>query len=69
MDHDVEAPGVDRIRAKIADAVKTRRRESPVAVRAQYDPTKPLTKGRGHGPQPLSLIWHRARMGCRQSHL
>ncbi|MGH1416019.1 MAG: DNA translocase FtsK [Pelagimonas sp.] len=53
MDHDVEAPSQDRIQSKIADAVKTRRRESPVAVRAQHDPSKPLTKGRGHGPQPL----------------
>ncbi|PYG30409.1 DNA translocase FtsK [Pelagimonas varians] len=53
VDHDVEAPGADRIKSKIADAVKTRRRESPVAARAQHDPSKPLTKGRGHGPQPL----------------
>ncbi|SMX26877.1 DNA translocase FtsK [Pelagimonas phthalicica] len=53
MEHDVEAPNPDRIQSKIADAVKSRRRTSPVAVRPQHDPSKPLTKGRGHGPQPL----------------
>ncbi len=53
MDHDVEAPSQDRIKSKIADAVKTKRRASPIAVRPQHDPNKPLTKGRGHGPQPL----------------
>ncbi len=50
------APGQDRIRAKIADAVSARRRTYPEAMpKAQPDPDKPLTKGRGHGPQPL--IW------------
>ncbi|MFY0623132.1 MAG: DNA translocase FtsK 4TM domain-containing protein [Pelagimonas sp.] len=53
VDHDVDAPEDDRIRAKIADAVKTRRRASPVAARPMEDPNKPLTKGRGHGPAPL----------------
>ena len=50
------APGEDRIRAKIADAVSARRRTDPNSLpRVQHDPEKPLTKGRGHGPQPL--IW------------
>ncbi|MEN9060433.1 DNA translocase FtsK [Ponticoccus litoralis] len=52
--HDIDAPGEDRIRAKIAKAVSARGK--PVAVpgvQKRPDPTKPLTKGRGHGPQPL----------------
>ncbi|WP_037370928.1 DNA translocase FtsK 4TM domain-containing protein, partial [Salipiger mucosus] len=54
-DHDeVAAPGDDRIRAKIADVVRARRRADPsVATRHEPDPSKPLTKGRGHGPAPL----------------
>jgi S-DNA-T family DNA segregation ATPase FtsK/SpoIIIE len=52
----IEAPGEDRVRAKIADAVKSRLRARPAgAVAVQPDPDKPLTKGRGHGPQPLLL--------------
>jgi S-DNA-T family DNA segregation ATPase FtsK/SpoIIIE len=53
VDHDIEAPGQDRISAKIAHAVKSRRSASAVAVRPQEDPSKPLTKGRGRGPAPL----------------
>ncbi|MCA0995189.1 DNA translocase FtsK [Alloyangia pacifica] len=47
--------GEDRIRAKIAHAVKTRRRGIPPTFGASRseDPSKPLTKGRGRGPQPL----------------
>ena len=54
FDQDIDAPGEDRVRARIADAVKTRLRTTgaPVAAPAP-DPSKPLTKGRGHGPQPL----------------
>ncbi|MDA7425150.1 DNA translocase FtsK [Thalassococcus lentus] len=52
--HDMEAPQDDRVKAKIADAVKTRMRGQPqVAAAAPADPSKPLTKGRGFGPQPL----------------
>ncbi len=51
--HDVEQPGPDRIRARIADAVKTRARHGAVPVATPPDPSKPLTKGRGHGPAPL----------------
>ncbi|WP_425071735.1 DNA translocase FtsK 4TM domain-containing protein [Sagittula sp. S175] len=53
MDHDVNAPGPDRISAKIAHAVKARRPEMPTLTAHKPDPTKPLTKGRGHGPKPL----------------
>ncbi|WP_372891215.1 DNA translocase FtsK [Rhodosalinus sp.] len=49
---DTEAPGDDRIRARIADAVRARaRREGiPAVVREA-----PLTRGRGRGPDPLVL--------------
>ncbi|MCR8826860.1 DNA translocase FtsK [Pseudosulfitobacter koreensis] len=47
-----EGPGDDRIRAKIADVIKSRVRQVPVL---QADATKPLTGGRGRGPQPLIL--------------
>ncbi len=44
-------PGDDRIRARIADAVRARTHgDEP-----QDDPTRPLTKGRGRGPDPLLL--------------
>ncbi len=55
MDHDVDAPGEDRIRAKIASAVNARRPVLPTLSAKRPDPTKPLTKGRGHGPQPLLI--------------
>ena len=44
--------GDDRIRAKIADVIKTRVRQSP-SIRAES--VAPLTKGRGRGPIPLVL--------------
>jgi S-DNA-T family DNA segregation ATPase FtsK/SpoIIIE len=53
MDHDVDVPGEDRIRAKIAKAVKSRHTVLPGRQASQIDLSKPLTKGRGHGPQPL----------------
>jgi len=53
MDHDVEAPGEDRIRAKIASAVKSRGAMLPGRHTPEIDASKPLTKGRGYGPQPL----------------
>ena len=44
----------DRIRARIADAVRSRtRRGQPEPEAPVDDPTKPLTRGRGRGPQPL----------------
>ncbi|KUF11060.1 DNA translocase FtsK [Pseudoponticoccus marisrubri] len=52
-DLDMEAPGEDRVRAKIARAIKSRRHSVPQVPLSQPDPSKPLTKGRGHGPQPL----------------
>jgi len=49
-----EEPGEERIRAKIADVIRARRRgpepEEPAFV---PDPDKPLTKGRGRRPEPL----------------
>lgn len=53
MDHDVEVPGEDRIRAKIAKAVKSRHTVLPGRPTPNIDVTKPLTRGRGHGPQPI----------------
>jgi S-DNA-T family DNA segregation ATPase FtsK/SpoIIIE len=50
---DVQAgPGDDRIRAKIADVVRSRQQATQPP---EPDPTRPLTKGRGHGPEPLVL--------------
>jgi DNA segregation ATPase FtsK/SpoIIIE, S-DNA-T family len=48
----VAMPGDDRIRAKIADAIKSR---SQPVVEEAYDPDLPLTKGRGRRPEPLVL--------------
>ncbi len=43
-------PGDDRVRAKIADAIKSRVRQNPAVTSAA---AAPLTKGRGRGPDPL----------------
>ncbi|WP_424987534.1 DNA translocase FtsK 4TM domain-containing protein [Microbulbifer sp. S227A] len=51
-----DMPGDDRIRAKIADAVRSRLRPGE----PKPDPTRPLTKGRGRGPDPLLLDTSRA---------
>ncbi|SFT92471.1 DNA translocase FtsK [Sedimentitalea nanhaiensis] len=46
-----DMPGDDRIRARIADAVRARiRPDEP-----KEDPSRPLTRGRGRGPDPLVL--------------
>ena len=50
---DIEAPEQDRINARIADAVKSRRRIQTPAATPPADPSRPLTKGRGFGPRPL----------------
>ncbi|WP_137701047.1 DNA translocase FtsK [Marimonas lutisalis] len=47
-----EAPGDDRIKAKIADVIKSRVRQNPAV---QSEAHAPLTKGRGRGPDPLIL--------------
>ncbi|WP_321830262.1 DNA translocase FtsK [Thalassovita sp.] len=47
---DVPAPGDDRIKAKIADVIKSRVRSNPAV---QVETVAPLTKGRGRGPDPL----------------
>ncbi len=49
---DLDMPGDDRIKAKIADVIRTRVRKVP---ELQVDSTTPLTKGRGRGPDPLLL--------------
>ncbi|UWQ91714.1 DNA translocase FtsK [Rhodobacteraceae bacterium M382] len=50
---DVEMlPGDDRIRAKIASVVRSRQQEH---LPPEPDPNRPLTKGRGRGPDPLLL--------------
>ena len=49
-----DAPEPDRIRAKIANAIKSRRPQSEPAL-APTPLDKPLTKGRGRGPDPLVL--------------
>ncbi|MGR3376597.1 DNA translocase FtsK [Salipiger abyssi] len=53
LDHDVDEPGEDRIRAKIADVIRARRNEPAPEPEFVPDPSKPLTKGRGRGPAPL----------------
>jgi S-DNA-T family DNA segregation ATPase FtsK/SpoIIIE len=53
------APGDDRIRARIAEIVRSRSGPEPVAS-AALSADKPLTRGRGHGPQPL-LVQPKAR--------
>jgi len=47
-----EMPGDDRVRARIAQAIRAR---SNIAEPAPIPADKPLTKGRGRGPQPLVL--------------
>ena len=49
---DVDAPGDDRIRAKISEVIKNRVRQNPAL---RVDSVAPLTKGRGRGPDPLIL--------------
>ncbi len=60
VDYEVEMPGEDRIRAKIARAVKSHRSvgTGPTISFKAPDPEKPLTKGRGHGPKPLIFNAH-----------
>ena len=48
----IEAPGEEQIKARIADVIKSRVRQTPV-LRA--DTNKPLTQGMGRGPDPLVL--------------
>ncbi|WP_422025615.1 DNA translocase FtsK [Roseovarius sp.] len=58
-----DSPGPDRIRAKIADAVRSRRRPAEDEVAAPVIPhDKPLTKGRGRGPDPLLLAPRPAKL-------
>ncbi|SDO01521.1 DNA segregation ATPase FtsK/SpoIIIE, S-DNA-T family [Lutimaribacter pacificus] len=54
---DAEMPGDDRIRAKIADVIKSRARGGAAIIAPG---TAPLTKGRGRGPDPLLLNTGRA---------
>ncbi len=47
-----DMPGDDRIKAKIADVIKSRVRQQPSL---RVESVAPLTKGRGRGPDPLVL--------------
>lgn len=49
-----EMPGEDRIRSKISAAVRNRK-VAAGEVAPEHDPNRPLTKGRGRGPDPLIL--------------
>ncbi len=51
-DFDEDAPGEDRIKARIADVIKSRVRTSSAV---HVPSTAPLTRGRGRGPDPLVL--------------
>ncbi|KRS15402.1 DNA translocase FtsK [Roseovarius indicus] len=58
-----DTPGPDRIRAKIADAIKSRRHPTEEELEVQEIPAdKPLTKGRGRGPDPLLLAPRSAQL-------
>jgi len=50
---ETEAPGSDRIRAKIADVIRSRR--AAPADEPEVAEDKPLTRGRGRRPDPLVL--------------
>ncbi|WP_294226097.1 DNA translocase FtsK 4TM domain-containing protein, partial [uncultured Shimia sp.] len=53
-DWDVK-PEEERISAKIADVMRTRAREGATIAPPELHQDKPLTKGRGRGPDPLVL--------------
>ncbi|WP_372884304.1 DNA translocase FtsK 4TM domain-containing protein [Shimia sp.] len=56
FDEDFEdAPGDDRIRAKIADVIRSRRARTEQPPEPAIDEDKPLTRGRGRQPDPLIL--------------
>ena len=52
-----DAPGDDRIRAKIADVIRHRKAQEQAAqdVEIEIEDATPLTRGRGRGPDPLIL--------------
>ncbi|MDW4498351.1 DNA translocase FtsK 4TM domain-containing protein [Sulfitobacter sp. D35] len=54
-----DGPGEERIRAKIADVIRTRARSGAPVIEPE---DKPLTKGRGRGPDPLLIDSQRARV-------
>jgi len=51
---DRPAPGDERIKARIAEIVRSRT-APPVHVEPPVPDDKPLTRGRGHGPRPLVM--------------
>jgi len=53
-DWDVK-PEEERISAKIADVMRSRARRGAAVAPPELHPDKPLTKGRGRGPDPLLL--------------
>ena len=50
-----DAPGDDRIRSKIADAIRARKAQAEVPEEIAVEEVAPLTRGRGRGPDPLIL--------------
>ncbi|SDY16446.1 DNA translocase FtsK [Citreimonas salinaria] len=51
-DVEIDEPGEERVRARISDAIRTRL-NGVTRGTMRPDPSKPLTGGRGRGPQPL----------------
>ncbi len=50
-----DVPGDDRIKAKIADVVRSRARRGAPVSPPELNPDTPLTRGLGRGPDPLVL--------------
>ena len=55
VDEIQDAPGDDRIKAKIADVVRSRARRGAPVSPPELNQDKPLTRGLGRGPDPLVL--------------
>ena len=49
------APGPDRIQARIAEAIRSRKAQGQPVSPPEIPEDKPLTKGRGRGPDPLII--------------
>ncbi len=50
-----DAPGDDRIRAKIADVIRSRKAQAEQPAEPTLEEAAPLTRGRGRKPDPLIL--------------
>lgn len=55
VDEIQDMPGDDRIRAKIADVIRTRKQQAEDTVASSIEAAAPLTRGRGRQPDPLIL--------------